>query len=189
MSKPKTNTIKALTGFNNKSAKDNLAYANGVHSGIYTDPEDYPTPPVDEATFKTALDLLSKKITVAADGSKKAIADRNDQEQVVIKMMRELAHYAQTACKEDMTTFLKSGFRAAPAAKSTKPQLSQYIRNITQGKNSGNVQITLVAIEGADAYQVRYASTVNGTLGPWTTQLITKTRPATTITGLTPGAT
>jgi fibronectin type III domain protein len=46
-----------------------------------------------------------------------------------------------------------------------------------------------VAADGADAYEVRYASTVNGTLGPWTTQLVTKTRPATTITGLTPGAT
>jgi hypothetical protein len=33
------------------------------------------------------------------------------------------------------------------------------------------------------------APTVNGTPGTWTSQLVTKMRPATTITGLTPGTT
>jgi hypothetical protein len=88
-----------------------------------------------------------------------------------------------------MTTFLKSGFQAVSTVKTPKPTPTQHIRKITQGKNSGQVHITLVAADGADAYVVRYASTVNGTLGPWTTRLVTKTRPATTITGLTPGAT
>jgi len=44
-------------------------------------------------------------------------------------------------------------------------------------------------IEGASAYELRWAPTVNGTTGTWTTQFITRTRPATSITGLTPGTT
>jgi len=189
MSATKTKPIKVLGGHARKSPTENLAYAAAVHSGIYTDPGDYPTPPIDEVTFKAAIDTLSAKITAALDGGKKAIAERNHQVGVVIKMMRELGHYVEGACKNDMPTFLKSGFQPMPTTKAVKPSLSQWIRKITQGKNSGQLHLILMAIIGAAAYEVRYAPTVNGTPAAWTTQLITKTRPAATISGLTPGAT
>src|SRR2546428_6087642 len=72
MSETKTKPIKALGGYNKKSPTDNLAYANAVHGGIFTHPADYPTPPIDEATLKGAIDTLSTKITAALDGGKKA---------------------------------------------------------------------------------------------------------------------
>src|SRR5438034_8149177 len=112
MSETKTKPIQARGGYNKKSPAENLAYANAVLSGIFTDPADYPAPPIDEATFKSTIDTLSAKITAALDGGKKAIAERNHQEEVVIKMMRQLGHYAEQACKDDMTAFLKSGFQA-----------------------------------------------------------------------------
>src|SRR5882724_6006672 len=136
MSQTKPTPIKALGGYEKKSPVENLACANSIHSAIYADPEDYPTPPVQEATYKGAIDTLATKITAALDGGKKAIAERNHQEQVVIKMMRQLAHYAEQACKDDLTTFLKSGFHAKSTVSSAKQSLSQYIRKITPGKNS-----------------------------------------------------
>jgi len=187
MSETKTKPIKALGGYNKKSPAENLAFANAVHSGMFTDPVDFPAPPVDEATFKGAIDTLSTKITAALDGGKKAIAERNHQEQVVIKMMRELAHYAEQACKDDLTTFLKSGFHAKSTVSGAKQSLSQYIRKITPGKNSGQFHLVLVSVDGADAYEIRCTPTVNGTPGTPITQLVTKTRPATTIAGFTPG--
>jgi len=189
MSQTKPKPIKALGGYNKKSPAENLAFANAVHSGMFTDPVDFPAPPVDEATFKGAIDTLSTKITAALDGGKKAIAERNHQEQVVIKMMRELAHYAEQACKDDLTTFLKSGFHAKSTVSSAKQSLSQYIRKITAGKNSGQFHLVLVSVDGADAYEIRCTPTVNGTPGTPITQLVTKTRPATTIAGFTPGTT
>src|SRR5712691_6412051 len=120
MSQTKTLPIKTLGDYKKKSPTENLAYANAVHSGIFTDPADYPTPPVDEATFKGAIDTLSAKITAALDGGKKAIAERNHQEQVVIKMMRKLGRYAEEACKDDLTTFLKSGFQAQSTVRTPK---------------------------------------------------------------------
>jgi hypothetical protein len=189
MSQTKSVTIKALGGYDRKSPADNLASANAVHSGIFTDPTDYPTPPVDEATFKGGIDLLSVKITASLDGGKKAIAERDHQEQVVIEMMRELSQYAEKACKNDLTTFLKSGFQVKPTATGAKPLLSQYIRNITAGKNSGQMTISLVAVEDAAAYEVRAVPIVNGTPGAPISQLVTKTRPGATFTGLTPGTT
>ena len=189
MSQTKPKPIKALGGYNKKSPAENLAFANAVHSGMFTDPVDFPAPPVDEATFKGAIDTLSTKITAALDGGKKAIAERNHQEQVVIKMMRELAHYAEQACKDDLTTFLKSGFHAKSTVSSAKQSLSQYIRKITPGKNSGQFHLVLVSVDGADAYEIRCTPTVNGTPGTPITQLVTRTRPATTIADFTPGTT
>jgi len=189
MSQTQSKPIKALGGYTKKSPTDNLASANAVHSGIFTDPTDYPTPPIDEATFKGGIDLLSVRITAALDGGKKAIADRNHQEDVVIKMMRELSQYAEKACKDDLATFLKSGFQVKPTATGTKPFLSQFIRNIIAGKNSGQMTISLVSVEDAAAYEVRAVPVVNGTPGTPVTQFVTKTRPGARFTGLTPGTT
>jgi hypothetical protein len=185
----KSKSIKTLAGYDKKSPTDNLAYANSVLSGVFANPVDYPAPPIDEATFEGAIDTLSATITAARDGGKRAIADRNHQEHVVIKMMRQLSHYAETACKDDMPTFLKSGFQAASTGRATTTALSKWIRTITPGRISGQLQMVLVADSGATAYELRWAATVDGTPGTWATQLVTKTRPAVTITGLTPGTT
>src|SRR5712671_1947011 len=123
----KAKPIKALGGYNKKSPTENLASANAVHSGIFTDPADYPTPPIDELTFKGAIDTLSAKITAALDGGKKAIADRNHQEQVVIKMMRQLGRYAEEASRDNLPTFLKSGFQAKSNLRAGSQPLSKYI--------------------------------------------------------------
>jgi hypothetical protein len=192
MSQSKTNSkpIKTLGGYKKKSPTENLAYANSVYLGMFTDPVDYPAPPIDEATFKGEIDKLSAAITAARDGGKRAIAERNHQEHVVIKMMRQLEHYAETACKDDMPTFLKSGFQAASTVHAAKkPALSKWIRAITPGKISGQLDLVLMADPGATAYELRWAASADGTPGEWATQLVTKTRPAVTITGLTPGTT
>ncbi|HYR44793.1 MAG TPA: fibronectin type III domain-containing protein [Terriglobia bacterium] len=189
MSQTKSKPIKAIGGYNKKSPTENLAHANAIHSGLFTDPVDYPAPPIDEATFKGAIETLSAKITAALDGGKKALAERNRQEQVVIKMMRQLGQYAEVACKDDMPIFLKSGFQAVSIVKAGQQPLSQSIRKITAGKISGQLHMLLMAVDGATAYEVRWAAIVNGTPGTWATQLVTKTRPAVTLKGLTPGAT
>ena len=184
----KTKPIKVLGNYNKKSPTDNLAYANSVHGGVFTDPTDYPTPPIDEATFKGAIDTLSVKITAALDGGKKAIADRNHQEQVVIKMMRQLGNYVETAAKDDMPTFLKSGFQAGSTTRTSAQALSEWIRKILPGKNSGQMLVSLVAQPNAWAYQMRYASVGSGgTLGNWTEQPVANTRRAVSVTGLTAG--
>ena len=54
---------------------------------------------------------------------------------------------------------------------------------------SGEIDVAPVAVDGADAYEFRFVPTVNGAPGTPVTQFVTKTRPATTITGLTPGTT
>jgi hypothetical protein len=78
---------------------------------VFSAKDDYPNPPVDSATLKSQIESLSGSITAALDGGRQAIAAREHLKEVVIKSLRQLGHYAEENCKDDMETFLKSGFQ------------------------------------------------------------------------------
>jgi len=177
-----------MIGFTKTAPTELLARGNAVYTGITTNTADYPNPPVDMATLKAALDTYSSTITAALDGGSKAIAERNDQGEVVIKILRQLAHYVEAACKDDVPTFLKSGFQPVVIQRAAAPLLSQFIRKIEQGATSGQLLVTIAAVAGALTYEVRWAALgAGGVPGTWTTLPVAKTRPATSVTGLTPG--
>jgi hypothetical protein len=190
MTKTKATLFKAKLGLAKVAPGNVLQRANAVLAGIFTEAADYPTPPVDMPTLKSNIDTLSSDITAALDGSKKAIAQRNRQVGIVIKMLRQLAHYAEANCKDDLTTFLKSGFEAVSTVRPAAQPLSQFIRKIDQGPNSGQLRVTIIAVSGAVSYELRWAPLGTGGMpGSWTNQLVSKTRPPTSITGLVPGTT
>jgi hypothetical protein len=167
-----------------------LERANAVLAGIYSHPDDFAKPPVDQSVFKSNVDLLSTKITASLDGGKQAIAERDHQTAVVIKMMHQLANHAEANCQDDMATFLKSGFEAVSTVRKKTPPLSQFIRKIVQGPNQGQLLITTVAVAGASSYELRWAQIgEGGTPGAWVSQIVAKARPAALVAGLTPGTT
>jgi hypothetical protein len=55
----------------------------------------FPNLPVDLAVLKTDIDTLSALIVEAQDGSKKVIAEKNRQRDVVVKKLRLLGRYPQ----------------------------------------------------------------------------------------------
>ena len=184
----KTKPIKAAVGF--KDASDVVARAKAVLGGLFTAKDDYAVPPIAEAMLKGQVDALLAAMAAALDGGKKAIAERNHQKEVVIKSLRLLGHYAQENCKDDMTTFLKSGFQPVVRVRSAAQPLSQFIRKIDQGSNSGQLLVTIAAVLGALTYELRWAPLgAGGAPGTWTIHPVGKTRPATSITGLAPGTT
>jgi hypothetical protein len=176
--------IKASLGFKKISAGDVLARANAVHDGVYTAKEDYPAPPIDPATLKTQIDALSTGITAALDGGKKAIAAREHQKEVLIKSLRRLGHYVEDDCKDDMPTFLKSGFQPIATTRTPAQAVSDAIRKIVPGKNSGHTLVSLVARQDALSYQLRWAPVgPGGTPGNWTEQPVGKTIERTSTDG------
>ena len=185
----KVKPIKASLGFKKVVAGDVVSRATAVLDGLFADKDDYGTPPVDQATFKTEIDTLSAAMAAALDGGKKAIAAREHQKEVVIKSLRQLGHYAEENCKEDMNTFLKSGFQAASTTRASVQPLSDWIRKIVPGKTSGQMLVTIIAHAEAFAYHLRVASVgQGGALGNWTEQPVASTRPPATVSGLIPGA-
>src|SRR5205814_774366 len=87
----------------------------------------------------------------------------------------------------DMSIFQTSGFQAASTTKASAQSLSEKIRKIDHGTNSGQVLIWVRSLRGALSYQIRYAPVINGaTPVNWTEQVVTQVKSPAVLTGLTP---
>jgi hypothetical protein len=188
----KKRPIKAVTNYRRMAAEFVVSASLTVQTKLFNNPNltGAPAPFVDQATLKAATDLLSAKRAAAADGGKTAVAEKNHQKEVVIKLLEQLAHYAEANCKEDMTIFLSMGFTPAASTKNTTPPASESIRKVEPGPNSGDMKIVLMNFPGAVSYVVQHAPVgAGGVPGPWTTMPVAKLRPPALITGLIPGTT
>jgi len=105
-----------------------------------------------------------------------------------VKLLDQLAKYVQSNCKDDMTIFLSSGFKAQSWVKTKTATASESIRYVKPGPSSGQVQVKLVAVPGAGSYEVRWAPVpAGGVPSAWISQPVTHLRSATIVASLTPG--
>ena len=136
-----------------------------------------------------AIDDYSAALTAALDGGAKATAQRNAAAETLCRMLRQLAHYVEANCNDDLTTFLSSGFPHASAARTKALPLSESIRKIAFGPSAGQALVTVVKVPSAVSYELRWAAVgAGGSPGEWTNHPVPSTRPA-TLSGLTPGTT
>ncbi len=192
MTNEKQKPIKALKGFRRMSAEAVFSTSTNVFTGIFNNPNfsapQAPAPPVDSANLKSANDDLAAANAAALDGGKKARAQKAHAKEVVVKLLDQLASYVQANCRDDMTIFLSSGFTAVSGQKTVKSPASDSIRKVELDEVSGQMRITLMKYPGAASYEVRWAPAVaDGNPMAWASQPVAFLRPATTITGLTPG--
>ena len=103
--------IKAVLGFGKVPDANLLKQLDAMIAGM-TGNTAFSTPPVDMATFKTAVDTYDTMVTDALDGGKKAISAKQKQRAVVIKLATQLGHYVEAASNNDLATFNTSGFVA-----------------------------------------------------------------------------
>ena len=133
-----------------------VARGQAVVAGMTGNP-DYSNPPIDPAALKAALEVFSIAIVNAMDGGRKAIIARRDAREAVIRMLRALAHYVESACNDNMKTFLSSGFEPLIIVKSAPQPLSgTSIRRIAYGV-SGQLLVRVNSVPQAWSYELRYA--------------------------------
>src|SRR5690348_13321751 len=157
----KTKQIKAVTGFYGAKDADVLNRGYQVETSL-TGNSHFPNPPVDLATLKAALDTFAGLIPQALDGSKKVIAEKNKQRTTVIQMLRMVASYVNMMSNGDTTVFQTSGFQAASSTRAITTPLSEKIRKLDRGDNSGEILAWIQTVRGASSYEFRYGATVNG---------------------------
>ena len=189
-----TQTIKAVLNFRRMTAEVLLPTSTDICAKMTNNPKfalpHSPAPPVDGATLQTANDVLAARISSALDGSKIARAQKNQAKEAVIKLLVPLAHYVEANCHGDMTIFLSSGFTPVSSVKTIVPPVSEAIRRIVLGPNSGQVRITPMGNPDAYSYEVQYAPvSAEGVAGSWKSRPIATIRPAAVISGLTPATT
>ena len=181
--------IKPIEAFSRMSDGE-LAACGGAVQFRMTGNSNFPNPPVDLETLRTDLDNFSALMAESFDGSKKVIAAKNSQRAEIISRLRLLARYVEVTCKNDLSMFVSSGFTMA-GTRTVSQSLSERIRSITHGANSGDVVFRLSALPGASSYEVRFAPASAGSASPqvWATQPVTNIRNRITLKGLTPGVT
>jgi len=191
MSTQKQPTIKAVTGFRQMLAAVVLSIANAIYTAMNGNVNfTAPPAPFDLPTLLAANTALAAANAAALDGGTKAIAQRNHQKEVVVKLLEQLAKYVEANCKNDLTIFLSSGFKAVSTAKTTIPPVSESIRKVELSTTSGEMLVTLMKYPDAGSYELRWAPVpAGGVPTAWISQPITSIRTATTISGLTPGTT
>src|SRR2546425_8694775 len=179
--------IRALLDFEKTSPKIFLARANAFYTGLNGNPA-YTRLPVDLSEFRVEVDAFAAAIAEALDGGKRAFAERKRRGEVVVHMLLQFAHYVEANCNGQLQTFLSSGFQPAPTSRSKTPPLSEAIRKIVPGSNSGELLVTLIAVAEAYSYQLRWAPAgTEQTPDAWTIHPVGNTRPATLIKCLIPG--
>jgi hypothetical protein len=186
----KVKQIRPLDGFANASDAAVVSRATLIQTDM-TGNANFPTPPVDLAALKTATASLSALMAAALDGSKKVVAEKKTQRTAVIKMLRLLGRYVEVACKDDMAIFKSSGFEPASTTRTTTQPLSEKIRKIQHGANSGQIAVWIRSVAKASSYEFRYGAVGAGGAPPasWTTQLVATVKTPIHLSGLTPGTT
>jgi hypothetical protein len=184
----KAKLIKPIDGFAGVSDADVLSRGNNVQTSM-TGNTNFSNPPVDLAALKTALDTFSALIAQALDGGKKVVAEKNKQRMAVIKMLRLLGRYVEVNCEDDMAIFETSGFQPALTTKTTTPPLTEKIRKVAHGTNSGEITVWLKAVAKASSYEFRYAVANAGATTTWTTMPLSTVKAPIPLKGLTPATT
>lgn len=181
------NTIKAVDGFSRTSDGDVVLCGTTVQSNMLGNPK-FPFPPVDLVALKADLETLAELMAKSASGTRAIIAEKNKQRAEVILKLRLLARYVEVTSRNDLSVFLTSGFTAA-GTRTPSSSLSERIRSMDHGDNSGDVILRLSAHPGAASYEVRYApaNAANQAASAWGVAPVTNVRSRITLKGLTPG--
>src|SRR5438132_10474228 len=101
-------------------------------------------------------------------------------------MIRQLGHYVEANCKDDMATFLASGFKPVVRNRPQQPVSTPHILGVKNGK-AGQLVVSAGSSRNAYSFDVRVAPIgPGGTPGAWTIASFTSSRSM-PINGLTPG--
>jgi len=186
--KPKVPKIKPLENYDAMSDLDVVVRGTAAQTGL-TGNTNFTNLPVDLTALKTDIDSFSALIAEAQDGSKKVIAQKDKQREVVVKKLKLLGRHVEVNSNGDMALFTSSGFQAASTTRTPPSPLPlPVIQSVDHGAISGEIVVQVLKIKGAKSYDIRFGARVNGAdPTTWTTKVVTKVKPPVGIQGLTPG--
>ena len=181
--------IKASVGFLRFTPQELVIQARKVHDSMPDNPL-YSGAPIDAPTLGGVIDTYLASVAEATD-SKKAIAEREKQRRGLVRLLRQLAHFVEIACKDDMAVFMTSGFQPVSYTRTAPQELPPAsILKIVQG-DTGQLLVTVKPLPKARLYEVRCSLAAAGGSMPasWTTEAIPRANKPAVLQNLTPGVT
>ena len=183
-----TPKLRISHNFDSTRVPDLLSDAQSVFTDMSAAAATFTNPPVPMATLKQDIDNLTISAAAASDGGKKDIAQRNKDRHALEEDLTLLGAYVVKVANGDPAILILSGFKAAPPRSRAvaQPLAQPTIASIEQA-NSGQLNVSIRAVDKAHGYDVSYSALVNGLPGNWITETVTQARKPVSITGLTPG--
>jgi hypothetical protein len=166
----------------------------GIGSKMKTNIKLFPQTPVDLDDFLALNDEYNQAIIVAADGSKKAISQRNKLREQATKKATLLGHYVGYVAGNDLEKVYAAGFE--PASKYRllpKPLPKTVIGKVVRGPNSGTAFVYITPIPRSNGkviyYEMGYTARNGAEIGELTVIPTTIARFPILVKNLTPGTT
>jgi hypothetical protein len=187
--KVKVPPLHIALGVTGMTDSDFAAAALAGHDGVKAHPEFFPTPP-DLDAFGASIQTLETSIAAAQGGGKTVVSAKNKARAATAKLYRQLGHYVEANCKDDINIVNASGYKVANLTKVPPQPVSKgVIDKIDAGAVPGEVIVKGRSIPKAKSYVLRSASLgADGRPGTFTEIALTNPRKI-SVTGLTPGTT
>lgn len=151
--------IKPFEDYSHMSDGEVGTRATAVADGMDENPH-YQFPPIKIGDLRAANQKFSALIAEALNGDRRITAQKNNQREVVINMLKLLGRYVEVTCNGEMDVFLSSGFEPLSTTK-VQSQLTENIWSLDHGPNSGSIVIRIKADPEAYSYELRYGIVVN----------------------------
>jgi hypothetical protein len=171
------------------TGEDLIALGQAVSKGTKDNPA-FSDASADIARLNATLEKYPIAIGDAVDGGKKAIAERERQREELIDVLRALSFHVETACKDDITKFLSSGFTPRSTTRTAPQAVYPPSLRVDYGPG-GTLKVKLSQVDPkAWSHEVESAPIgPDGVPGKWNSRPVTSVARLIPITGLTPGTT
>ena len=185
--------MKVSLNFSNVKDADLSIKFKGIGGKMKINVQLFPKPPVDLDEFLALAGKYDHAIIVGADGSKRAISQRNKLRQQAIKMATQLGHYVESVA-EDLETVYAAGYEPAYKYR-LLPQLlpKTAVAKVVRGPNRGTALAYIVPISRSIGkvvyYELRYAEKNGAEIGEFTVIPTHVARFPISIKNLAPGTT
>jgi hypothetical protein len=185
--------LRVQLGFTNAADHTVGERAEAVIGGLYVSDLWNPLPagktfPVAEADLQTALDDFTGGMAAADAGGPADTATKNNQRDVLVGLLRQIANFVQGNHGNDMAKLLASGFEAVSTSRASSPLETPVIRDLVHA-GTGRMTLRVGPIRNAQNYRERHALLgPGGVPGPWVEGGLFSHSQQILVTGLTPGA-
>ena len=182
--------LRARLGWTRRSHGDVSSRGHAIYDGMKKNVLRFSKPPVDLDDLKSQLDRFDRAIAGGLGRGRKAFAELKSARSVVTGSLDHLGHYVEAVSKDDVATFISSGFELAGGGRASD-DLCPIPRMlwVRQGSNSGELLAAWTPLyRKAGHYELRWgAQGPNGELPEtWKIDRHMQGRRPARIDGLTP---
>jgi len=181
LTEEKLMNLRVALGFARIPDGDLDNFAMGVIKGIEGNAA-YPAPPVPLTDVQAAIGDFVTKVARSKTGGMMDTAAKNNSRETLVGMLRQLAHYVQLNCNNDLTTLLSSGFQAMSTNRSASP-LEQPQGLVLRNGMSGQLIAKISPVKNTRMYEGR----IKVSDGDWLPSVYTGDSQRITFEGLDPG--